>query len=222
MKIVFLIPPSETKHNSSFYKKEELCFVFEKPLLISQNASEKDLKCKWKRYEEAMKLNNSIHEEQTIEAIKRYTGVMYNAINYAWMSDSAKKYFDKHFLVLSWMYWILRSHNKIWNYKLPIETKWLLHHWKDKVTNSLNELQVDYIVDLLPDSYKKMIDFKKLDSKIIRIDIVNENGKKISHFVKKIKWEWIKAICEKWEFDYKKLWKVDFEDEKIVKVRIVS
>jgi len=46
MKIIFLIPTSETKHNSSFYKKEELCFVFEKPLDISQNATERDLKCK--------------------------------------------------------------------------------------------------------------------------------------------------------------------------------
>lgn len=222
MKIVFLIPPSETKHNSSFYKKEELCFVFEKPLNIAKNASEKDLKCKWKRYEEAIVLNKNIYEEQTIEAIKRYTWVMYNAINYAWMSDNAREYFDKYFLILSWMYWILRAHNKIWNYKLPIETKWLLNHWKDKIIHSLNELKVDYIVDLLPDSYKKMIDFKNLNSKIINIDFINKDWKKVSHWVKKIKWEWIRNLCEKWEFDIVKLWKIDFEYEKIIKIEVVS
>lgn len=222
MKVVFLIPPSETKHNSSFYQKEELCFVFEKPLFIWKNASEKDLKCTWKRYEEAIKLNHFLQGEKTVEAIKRYTWVMYSAINYAWMSLEWKKYFDKHFLILSWMYGILKPHDKIWNYKLPIETKWLIKYWKEKITSSLNELQVDYIVDLLPDSYKKMIDFKKLDSKIISIDFVKEDGKKISHFVKKIKWEWIHNICKQVRFDYKKLWKVDNNDGKIIKVKIFS
>ena len=66
MKIIFLIPPSETKHNSSFYKKEELCFVFEKPLDISQNATERDLKCKWKRYDEAITLNKNIEKSYTL------------------------------------------------------------------------------------------------------------------------------------------------------------
>ena len=45
MKIVFLIPPSEAKLSSSFYKKEELSFVFKKPFSIIKNVNEKDLKC---------------------------------------------------------------------------------------------------------------------------------------------------------------------------------
>gem|GEM_PF-6290219 len=45
MKIVFLIPPSEAKLSSSFYKKEELSFAFEKPFSIIKNVNEKDLNC---------------------------------------------------------------------------------------------------------------------------------------------------------------------------------
>ena len=80
--IIFLIPPSEAKLSSSFYTKEELSFVFKKPLIISKNATEKDLKCTWKRYEESINLNKNIEKSDTIESIKRYDWVMYKSIDY--------------------------------------------------------------------------------------------------------------------------------------------
>jgi hypothetical protein len=45
VKILFLIPPSEGKNPENKYTKESLSFVFEKPLEIAQNVTEKDLKC---------------------------------------------------------------------------------------------------------------------------------------------------------------------------------
>jgi hypothetical protein len=59
-----------------------------------------------------------------------------------------------------------------------------------------------------------MIDFSKIDSKVYEINFVenmNWKTKKISHGVKKIKWEFIKTMCENWGkffFDHKeKTWK---------------
>jgi len=49
-KILFLLPPSEGKNSENKYKKEELSFRFEKPLEISANVDEKDLKCKGCRF----------------------------------------------------------------------------------------------------------------------------------------------------------------------------
>lgn len=195
MKIVFLIPPSEWKNSENLYQKEELSFVFEKPLIIAKNASEKDLKCTWKRFEEAINLNKNIEKSWSIESIKRYSWVMYNAIDYFGMSEIWKNYFSENFLIFSWIYWILKPQDKISNYKLPIETKWLSKYWQEIITNSINNLEADYIVDLLPNSYKKMIDFKKISSKIIEVNFLNSDWKKISHWVKKIKWEWIKKMC---------------------------
>lgn len=195
MNIIFLIPPSEWKNSENLYQKEELNFVFEKPLIIAKNASEKDLKCTWKRFEEAIYLNKNIEKSWSIESVKRYSWVMYNAIDYFGMSEIWKKYFTENFLIMSWMYWLLKPQDKISNYKLPIETKWLSKYWQEIITNSINNLEADYIVDLLPNSYKKMIDFKKINSKIIEVNFLTSDWKKISHWVKKIKWEWIKKIC---------------------------
>lgn len=99
------------------------------------------------------------------------------------------------------MYWLLKPTDFIWNYKLPIETKWLSSYWKEKITEILIKQNLDYIIDLLPDSYKKMIDYKKL-SNIIKVNfLTTKNWKiqKISHWVKVIKWKFIKQICQnKW------------------------
>jgi cytoplasmic iron level regulating protein YaaA (DUF328/UPF0246 family) len=73
-------------------------------------------------------------------------------------------------------------------------------YWKDDITKALNESWAEYIINLLPLSYMKMIDFKTLVPKLVNINFQTEKaGKivKISHWVKKIKGEWIKNISEK-------------------------
>lgn len=222
MKIIFLIPPSEAKLSSSFYTKEELSFVFKKPLIISKNATEKDLKCTWKRYFDALILNKNIEKSDTIESIKRYDWVMYKSIDYDNFEDSSKKYFNDNFLILSGMYGLLKPMDKIWNYKLPIETKTLSKYWISEITKKLNDLELDYIVDLLPDSYKKMIKFNEINTKVIRINFIKNNWKKVSHGVKKIKWEWINDICKNREKSYQIFWEMDNSNEKIINIFVSS
>lgn len=236
MKILFLIPPSEGKNPENKYTKESLSFVFEKPLEIAENVCEKDLKCTWSRFSEAIELNKNIENSKTIEAIERYSGVMYSAIHYAEMTEKSKSFFDDNFLIFSWMYWIVKAQDKIWNYKLPIEAKWLYLHFWDSVPDKIVELKPDYIVNLLPISYAKMIGLstncnrhkKKLakitDSwiKVININFLKENWQKISHWVKTIKWEWIRKICEEQVADYKKFgWKIR-EDGNIIDIDIIK
>ncbi len=209
MKIAFLLPPSEGKNKWGEYDNHSLSFDFEKPHDISMNVSEKDLKCIWDRYKEWVQLNKKIFDGPHNIAIKRYSGVMYNAIDYKWMSQDWKSFFEEHFFILSWMYGKLKPTDIIGNYKLPIETKGLLKYWWGTITESLNEMNLDYIINLLPLSYMKMVNFKELDSKVININFLTyKEGKrvKISHWVKKIKWEWIKNICENSLKDYNTFW----------------
>lgn len=225
MKILFLLPPSEGKNIGWEYKKEELSFVFDKPTEIANNATEKDLKCKWDRYNEGIELNKKINYWLFDLAINRYSWVMYNAIDYKWMNNIWKEFFEDNFVVFSGMYWIVKPWDKIWNYKLPIETKWLYKFWWDKITNTLNKLNLELIVNLLPWSYTKMLDFKNLNSKIININFLTEKDwkiVKISHWVKKIKGQWIKDICENQITDYNKFgWNV-VENENIIDINIKS
>ena len=217
MKILFLLPPSEWKNSDNLYEKESLSFDFNKPYDIWISATQKDLKCSGARYEEWIELNKNIYSWWTIESIKRYTGVMYNAIDYFWMSEAWKRYFDDNFLILSWMYWLVKPQDKIGNYKLPIETKWLYDYWSLDIAKKISLLDYDVIVNLLPISYAKLLWLwtncskhrKKLDiitnswKKVININFLKDDWKKISHWVKKIKWEWIKDICENYIDDIK-------------------
>lgn len=215
MKIYFLIPPSEWKNHLNYHDKKSLSFLFDKPLEIAKNVTEKDLKCSWKRYEEWLFLNKNILKWETSKAIDRYDGVMYNAIDYKNMSENWKKFFEDNFLIFSWMYGVLKPLDIIGNYKLPIETKWLLRFWWDKISSFLNTLEADVFVDFLPDSYKKMINKKVLNKKIIEVVFLDKKTwKKLTHNSKKIKWEFIKKICETWVFEMTK----DYLESWVIKI----
>jgi cytoplasmic iron level regulating protein YaaA (DUF328/UPF0246 family) len=222
-KILFLLPPSEGKQIWGEHKKEKLSFEFGKPCELVLKASEKDLKCKWERYNEAIELNRSLCEwkqKDFLEALKRYSWVMYDAIDYENMTDSWKDFFDKNFLIFSWMYWILKPKDLIWNYKFPLEKAEHYKFWWDKIPEKIIELKPDFVVNLLPINYAKLIWLgtncsrhkKKLEKilnawiKVININFLKSDWKKVSHWVKKIKWEWIKNICEKNIIDYKDFW----------------
>ena len=233
MKIIFLLPPSEGKNSDNNSIQELLTFGFEKPEEIANNVTEKDLKCNWKRFLEWLELNKNITNSETIQAIKRYSWVMFNAINYSGMNNEWKKYFENNFKILSWMYWIVNPLDKIGNYKLPIETKWLYDFWWDKISDELIKQKPDFIVNLLPISYAKVIwlwawtkQAKKVELitnswiKIVNINFLKPDWKKISHWVKKIKWEWIKNICEKNITKIQDFWWEIIENWNIIDVNI--
>ena len=225
MKLLFLIPPSEGKNTWWNYSDEDIAHFFEKPIDISINATQKDLKCIDKRYEEAIHLNKGLSDSnEYIESIQRYSWVMYYAIDYTWMNNDWKEFFENNFLILSWMYGLLKPSCKIGNYKLPIDTKWLVKFWWDKITEKVNELQPDYIVNLLPISYFKLIHQNKLNTQVIHINFLTQKDSKIvkvSHWVKKIKWEWIKNICENKINDYTRFWWEVVEWENEIKINIL-
>lgn len=238
MKILFLLPPSEGKNNENKYNKEKLNFVFEKPLEISSNVDEKDLKCKWDRFLEWISLNKNIEKSKTNEAISRYTWVMFNAIDYSNMNNVWKNFFEENFLIFSGMYWIVKPNDKIGNYKLPIDTKGLFDFWWNKIVNKIVDLRPDYIVNLLPISYSKLLWLAKcrkhihkrkilIDAwiKIININFLTEKEWKIvnlSHWVKKIKWEWIKNICENNLRDFNQFWWEVVNNWEIIDINIIK
>ncbi len=217
MKILFLLPPSEGKNNEWLYSQETLSFSFQKPFDFLQNLWEKDLKCSGKRFLEAQNLNTNIQKWPFLPAIQRYNWVMYNAIWYEKMSKKWQKYFDEHFLIFSGMYGILRPQDLIWNYKLPIEAKNLSLFWKDQMTQTLQNIKADLLIDFLPLSYKKMIDFSRIWKKVLEINFIDTSSwKKIAHGVKKIKWEYIQYVCEHQNSHMKDLWNYVFDGGKIV------
>lgn len=202
-RILFLIPPSEWKKLWWENRGEKLSFSFEKPMEIASMASEKDLKCSGKRYEEALFLNRNLWNSPTLPAIDRYTGVMYDHIWYFSLDVEAKEFFDQHFLILSGMYWLLRPKDRISNYKLPIETKGLLAFWGEKVIDEILALKPEKIYNLLPLSYEKMLCLKKKEKiliqegiELIKPDFSFFNGEKATHNTKILRGMRIRQVCE--------------------------
>lgn len=216
MKIIYLLPPSEWKKQWWFYEKEKLTFEFEKPFFIASNADEKDLKCSWNRFIQAKSLNANVWETGYFSVMDRYNWVMFKHIWYNDFSKNEKKYFDENFFIFSWFYGLLKPFDIIWDYKLPIESKWLYKFWGHKISNALYHEKADLIINLLPKSYWKLLLPDEISTKIIDINFLIEKNWKmvnISHWVKKIKWEFINKICKKkfekledfwWEIQEKK------------------
>lgn len=242
-KILILIAPSEWKNSWWNFSKEELSFNFEKPFEIAKNATEKDLKCKWERFEEWISLNKNIENWPFLEAINRYSWVVFDNINFSEMSDSWKDFFRENVCILSWMYWILKPLDKIWNYKLPVETKWVREFWWEKIWEKISEINPEFIINLMPESYSKLVwiwkcsKLKKIrekflknwKTKIININFFTEKEenwkkflKKISHGVKKFRWKFLRKICEEKIFDYKKFWGEILENWEFIEVNFVE
>ena len=238
MKILFLLPPSEGKNKWWEFKKENISFSFKKPCELAINVDEKDLKCKWDRFIEWVNLNKSLcnsKQSEYLEWIKRYSWVMFNAIDYSWMEIKWKVFFEEKFLILSWMYWIVKPLDKIWNYKLPIDTKWLFDFWWEKIADNIVDLKPDYIVNLLPISYSKLLGLAKCRKhihkrkiisdawiKIININFLKEDWSLVSHWVKKIKGEWIKNICENNLTKIEQFWWEVVNNWEIIDINIIK
>ena len=231
--LIFLIPPSEGKKSKWIQEQESLTYPMNKPYNIAKNASEKDLKCTGNRYDEWINLNKEISNttDLMLPAIDRYSWVMYNAINYSDMSKNWKIFFEDNFLILSGMYGLLRPQDKIGNYKLPIETKWLYDFWWEQILEAINTMNIDYVVNLLPISYAKLIYGKnktlekefteKRRFRIININFLKPDGSKMTHGVKKIKGEWIHNLCNKKISDYRDFWgQIVERDNNIIDINI--
>ena len=231
---IFLLPPSEGKNAWWTLWKETISFSFLKPKKIADNATEKDLKCTWNRYQEWIALNKNIDKSTTEiqESIYRYSWVMYNAIDYAGMNQTWKDFFGNNFLILSGMYGIVKPLDAIGNYKLPIETKWLYDFWWTQILDTIDNLNPDYVVNLLPISYGKLIFWKNKSQQtifndkrkftVININFLKLDGSKLSHWVKKIKGQWIHDVCNKKISEYRDFWgQVIQQDDDIIDVNII-
>lgn len=197
MNFCFLIPPSEWKKSEWCYHEERVQEFFEKPLSLFHTWKEKDLKCKQKRFEEATYLNHHINNGPFEEVMKRYSWVLYKAINFSTFSKQEKDFFNTHFRIISWMYGILHPNDIIWNYKLPIEASWLIKYWKQTISQSLEQSNFTHIINLLPKSYSKLLDTHIITKPIFTpqfIDTITQ--KQLTHNGKSIKWLYIRHLVQ--------------------------
>ena len=200
----YLIPPSEGK--SKVTSKETLFadtnFRFGKHVddvvrLLSLIEDE-DLSSVYGTSEEKAMIfhrqNQDIFNSKCAYAIERYTGVVYEHLNWESLNKSSQDFLDNHIYIFSGLFGMVTPKTLIPDYKLKMNVLSLQYHWNPIITESLKD--EDLIIDLLPQVHRKA--YTKGDN-VITIDFqVIKKGKKSAagHFGKAVKGQLIRYIAE--------------------------
>ncbi len=200
----YLIPPSEgkSKIKDSDIKFKDTNFIFEKEVnqvvRLLDLLGEEDLTSIYGTSEEKSlafhRQNQDIFNSYCSPAINRYTGVVYQHLNWDSFNTNEQKFMDKHFYIFSGLFGLVTPLTLIPNYKLKMNVLSLDYHWRETITNTLND--EDVVIDLLPQVHRKA--YVPGDN-MIRVDFfVIKKGKKASagHFGKAVKGQLINYIVK--------------------------
>ena len=139
--------------------------------------------------------NQDIFNSKCAPAIERYTGVVYEHIDWMSLSEKAKKYMGKYVFIFSGLFGMLTPNTPIPDYKLKMNVLSLQHHWNPILTEALKNEKP--IIDLLPQVHRKA--YKPNNKNVIPVDfLIINKGKKTAagHFGKAVKGEFIRYMAE--------------------------
>ncbi|QJB57199.1 peroxide stress protein YaaA [Pseudodesulfovibrio sp. zrk46] len=192
MKTIILIPPSEGKADGGNNKPLKSVSSITASLLdaIKEADPKKLYGLKEKALEKAISANEEVLSSKTMPAIERYTGVVYDAIDYQTLKH--KSDFDKKVLIISGLFGLVRPADLIPNYRLKIDKLKAAKLWLDSNSKQLRET---FVIDLLPQAQKKAV---KYDSGIEVEFVLKKAGKKMpaGHQGKHIKGRFVRWLIE--------------------------
>ena len=199
--MLILLPPSEGKAQAggdlAFAECHPELLAETKAVLKHVNSLSADARMKFfalKTKEKATAchaLNQSALKAPVLPAVERYTGVVYQHLDYRTLKK--KRAAEKRIFVVSGLFGVTGGGTKIPPYKMPINP-WLIRYWKEINTNRLKKAASGKkVLSLLPQAYAKAID---LDD-AISVDFRVQGGKKAAgHSGKAIKGRFVRFLIE--------------------------
>lgn len=209
----FIEPPFPLNYSTPRYKEEALLLNnLLKPLTTDEleELMEINPKLAVNSYEYIHKfgLQNQIEHP----ALFSYNGMAYHGLDASTLSKEDIQFAEKHLVILSGLYGVLRPLDKINPYRLEMQTKLinpkgndLYDFWKEKITSTLLEYmqatKSNIWVNLTSKEYAKVVDKKKLpkDTEIINPVFKESTGtgyKQIVVYVKKARGMMARYIVE--------------------------
>ena len=137
--------------------------------------------------------NQDVFNSKCVPAIERYTGVVYNHIEWSSLSTKAQNYMKKHIIIFSGLFGLLQPDTLIPDYKLKMNVLSLKSLWGPIISDYLKD--EDIIFDLLPQVHRKAYTPNK---NTIQIDFLVQNKGKTSaagHFGKAVKGQFIRFLA---------------------------
>ena len=138
--------------------------------------------------------NQDAFNSKCVPAIERYTGVVYNHIEWNTLSKKSKNYMQKYILIFSGLFGLLTPETLIPDYKLKMNVLSLKSLWGPIISNYLKD--EDIIFDLLPQVHRKAY---KPNKNTIQIDFLVQSKGKTSaagHFGKAVKGQFIRFLAQ--------------------------
>ena len=203
--MLILIPPSEgkTKIKSTGVKFNKTNFIFRNEVKVIvdllENLSElgEDISSIYGTSIEKSELfhrqNQDEFNSRCAKAIERYTGLVYEHINWKTLDPKAKQYMEKHVRIFSGLFGMITPETLIPNYKLKMNVLSLQYHWNPILTKALEKEKM--ILDLLPQVHRKAY---KPNKNVFKVDfIVKNKGKKTAagHYGKAVKGKFIRFLA---------------------------
>ena len=214
---LILLPPSEGKAgggegpswdsvDQSFSDlagpRREVIAALDKAMRGSAEARSKLLGVKAARADEATAANLAVASSPTMAAIDRYTGVLYDALEYPSLPAKVRRGVDRQVVIFSGLWGVVRPTDPIPNYKLKMGASLPglgkpARFWKplisDALANAIAVSRTDTVWDLLPNEHAAAWD-PSVAGRRIRVrflDDVMKNGKRtlvtVSHWNKLLK-----------------------------------
>lgn len=201
-KVIILIPPSEGKtsdgtHPSLKKVSRETQHIIDLWKNVSKNEWGKILGVKGKALEKAIEINTNILFTKTLPAIERYSGVVYNAINYRTLTSPAKNVFDDRVRIVSAVFGLLSSRELIPDYRCKINNFSADKFWR---TIHSKALKNTFVIDLLPQAHQKAIEYS--DGFCVGFHFL-KNGKRVpaGHHGKQIKGKFVRWLVQQPSID---------------------
>jgi len=200
----YLIPPSEgkSKVTSQDILFSDTNFQFEhqvkQVVRLLSLIEDEDLSSVYGTSEEKAMIfhrqNQDIFNSKCAYAIERYTGVVYEHLNWESLNNKAQNFLQDYIYIFSGLFGMVSPKTLIPDYKLKMNVLSLQYHWSPILTEELKK--EDLIIDLLPQVHRKAYNKGK---NVIPIDfqVVNKGKKSAAgHFGKAVKGQFIRYIAE--------------------------
>ena len=192
MKITILIPPSEGKADGgNNYPIKSVSGITADLIEAIKKADPKKLYgLKEKALQKAINANKELLISNTMPAIERYTGVVYDAIDYQTLKNKSE--FDEKVLIVSGLFGLVKPTDLIPNYRLKIDKLKSAKLWLDFNSKQLEDA---FVIDLLPQAHKKAV---KYGNGIEVEFVLKKAGKKMpaGHQGKHIKGRFVRWLIE--------------------------
>ena len=209
--MLILLPPSETKRSGGVgISIDKLAIIWAaldpardalierlENLCTNPAKAAKSLKL-GKNGSSDIEANLSLRTSPTMPAVARYTGVLFQALGYASLTERARRRASEQLFIQSALFGLLPATEQIPYYKFSATSKLegvnLAQHWQD-AHKAVWPRMVGEVLDLRSKSYTELNPVPASHDRY-EVEVLDQKGKALNHFNKKAKGAFVRSALE--------------------------